>query len=341
MIGQFLIENPTEIDVGKGLEDTSDDTGARDFDQSMALLSGGSRCKTEFDKLLKSVMEQENNSVEKSSLARNMLNKESDQLNNKCVRCFIQGPTSSGKTSLVLDWALTLAMECATSHQCCEQCQSHPETCRCNDVEVILCRPGSDPPNEQFPPILLQKISSPQQVLALHRIRIHTVRTRRHFLALLLELQGRPITERPRRAILVDDIHRLVCENYATLDNPLLKYEHDMILSQLGKFSSLLREVSSLFSWLLYEPLLFLSIVLCTLAIENAIGALLIDTARFMATTHPIPAPVQNQRVASSGFLPRSSIPFLVTATKSAQEPRRYDCPTLFSHWINLDGRPR
>ena len=157
----------------------------------------------------------------------------------------LKGTPHNSSVTLVA-WAMALAHRIDRRHNC-PQCQSHPETCQCNHVDVILCRPSpqqqpaQQPQQEQEPTnssnnnnsndtlsLLLDRLrasnnnassttmSETQQRHALGRIRVHTVQTRSEFLQCILSLQHRPMTEQPRYGILVDQLASLMMPPYAT-----------------------------------------------------------------------------------------------------------------------------
>ena len=157
----------------------------------------------------------------------------------------LKGAPRNSSATLVA-WAMALAHRIDRRHNC-PQCQSHPETCQCNHVDVILCRPSpqqqpaQQPQQEQEPTnssnnnnsndtlsLLLDRLrasnnnassttmSETQQRHALGRIRVHTVQTRSEFLQCILSLQHRPMTEQPRYGILVDQLASLMMPPYAT-----------------------------------------------------------------------------------------------------------------------------
>mmetsp|Transcript_3054 Transcript_3054/g.4116 ORF Transcript_3054/g.4116 Transcript_3054/m.4116 type:complete len:274 (+) Transcript_3054:122-943(+) len=143
-------------------------------------------------------------------------------------KIMVYGPSKSGKSSLLLDWAITMARHGSNKSICCSQCQSHPETCRCNNVDLILCQSSNFDKStststdqnasdavevsEEFPNVPKEGLLSRCELLALQRIRVHYVYSRRQFLTLLLKIQGRPISEQPRYGILVDNLDRFAID---------------------------------------------------------------------------------------------------------------------------------
>ena len=243
-IGEFLITTQTLVPGESSGEVPSFDN---DGDKGLSFLSPLERCTNYFDSLLGVFgLGSAPNPSNPTFVSQSAVECQTQQ-HSRRRRAFIQGAPKSGKSSLLMEWAITLACSTVKSRSCCSQCQTNPETCRCNDIDMILCRPQSNNPNpsasesaENFPSILLEQICSPRELLALHRIHIHRVRTRRQFLALLLKLQGRAVSEQPRRAILVDDLDRLVsgAENVDGIpDQTAQQHREALLLSQLGTCS--------------------------------------------------------------------------------------------------------
>jgi len=141
-----------------------------------------------------------------------------------CRRILVKGPRKSGRSTLLLDWARTLAKLRCDETEPCAQCNFHPETCRCNYVDLILCRPASSPTVEDdeqrdlaelFPMGFANSAKdcsrrfSQREHWALRRVRVHWVHTKRQFLSVLLQMQGRPSMEQPWYGIFVDDLDKL------------------------------------------------------------------------------------------------------------------------------------
>lgn len=112
----------------------------------------------------------------------------------------LSGPEGSGKSSILLDLACTLAAQ--------TPCRCNDTPCRCNAVLFLsplamkesfplFCHPWSDQENSQ---------DSRLDKNLLNRIRIHHVATLHEIYTILLSLQGLHVTHQPWGGILIDNL---------------------------------------------------------------------------------------------------------------------------------------
>jgi hypothetical protein len=151
-------------------------------------------------------------------------------------RILLQGPPKSGRTSL----AMNLAYSCASSAIC--PCVDDG-ACRC--IAVIIFRPASQQ-NTEFPLAChpsdqknepsdnfyqrYQKLNNrplhqqQQQVIedweprVLKRIQVHYVTSARELLHELLSVLGKPLSQQPSRAIVMDDLDLITAATTTTTE---------------------------------------------------------------------------------------------------------------------------